>query len=472
MDRLERDPERRGELRLSYDIFKACVAQEIVGQDSINWLAQRMQELFGEGLIAHGPVSGGVDEPIVWDNGWLQSVYEWRVTSAGRADAALYRRESGKVSVAESAVPGGNHDMFISHASEDKEVVRRLREALIVRGWSVWLDELELTVGDSVSGSIDVALARSRFGIVVLSRAFFAKPWPKRELEGLTAREVAVGSKVILPVWHGVDERYIVQHSPILADRLGVSVSLGPEAVADKLSLAVEHAGLRAAAGSLTEPVLQSAESSSRLTIPVTAEEQARLVIERPEWWEFQLFSGLLVRGKRELETKWDDHELRLPGGSRREFDAASAKGFMDREIGWIQKHIVLDRIMSPAIYRQAFGAPGESGDQAKIEGMARRLIGMYESWLDWAAALRNASVPEVYKEVLETTACLIDGPVVSVREFINRVADETAHLPELTADATEDHPITITFELKLDIEDEVVERNLRAWKKLQRELK
>jgi hypothetical protein len=66
--------------------------------------------------------------------------------------------------------------------------------------------------------------------------------------------------------------------------------------------------------------------------------------------------------------------------------------------------------------------------------------------------------------------ACLIDGPVLSVREFIDHVADQTARLPELAFDGSSEHPITLTFELKLDIEDEVVERNGCAWDKLRRE--
>ena len=76
-----------------------------------------------------------------------------------------------------------------------------------------------------------------------------------------------------------------------------------------------------------------------------------------------------------------------------------------------------------------------------------------------------------MYEEVLESTACLIDGPVLSVREFIDHVAHQTARLPELSDDGTDENPITLTFELKLDIEDEVVERNKRAWQKLRNEL-
>ncbi len=112
------------------------------------------------------------------------------------------------------------YDLFISHASEDKEnLVRPLAVALRNLGLKVWYDEFVLNQGDSLSNSIDSGLASSRFGLVVLSRAFFAKRWPQRELAGLVAREVA-GCSVILPVWHGVSHQDVVAVSPTLADRV------------------------------------------------------------------------------------------------------------------------------------------------------------------------------------------------------------------------------------------------------------
>lgn len=247
MDRLERDKARRHVLSRGYEIFRACVADGIVGDDSIDWLAQRMQELTREGLIAHGAVGGRVREPGVWDSNWLQSIHEWRVTARGRQDAALYRQENHRLSTGSRAVlePSDQRDVFISHAGEDKEAVARpLALALIARGWTVWLDEGELTVGDSLSRSIDAALARSRFGVVVLSPSFFAKEWPRRELAGLVAREVDLRSKVILPVWHGVDRSEVGRQSPTLADRLGVPTTEGIDEVANKISLALRAGNL------------------------------------------------------------------------------------------------------------------------------------------------------------------------------------------------------------------------------------
>ena len=122
-------------------------------------------------------------------------------------------------------------DVFISHASEDKgPLVDELARALRAAGLSVWYDDFTLTIGDSLRRSIDKGLARSKFGVVVLSPAFFAKEWPQRELDGLVSRE-AEGNKVVLPIWHSVDVEYVRRFSPTLADRLGISSERGVEAI-------------------------------------------------------------------------------------------------------------------------------------------------------------------------------------------------------------------------------------------------
>lgn len=117
------------------------------------------------------------------------------------------------------------YDAFVSHASEDKdEVVRPLAERLTQAGFDIWVDELRLTVGDSLRRSIDNALSRSRFGIVVLSPSFFAKNWPQYELDGLVTREME-GPKVILPIWHKVSKDEVRNFSPSLAGKFALSTA-------------------------------------------------------------------------------------------------------------------------------------------------------------------------------------------------------------------------------------------------------
>ncbi len=116
------------------------------------------------------------------------------------------------------------HDVFISHASEDKEsIARPLAEFLQQFSLDVWYDEDVLEIGDSLSESIDTGLASSRFGVVILSQTFFDKPWARRELRGLVAKETAKNKKVILPIWHGVNVDVVREVSPTLADLYALS---------------------------------------------------------------------------------------------------------------------------------------------------------------------------------------------------------------------------------------------------------
>jgi hypothetical protein len=115
------------------------------------------------------------------------------------------------------------YDVFISHASEDKDtVVRPLASALRDGGLRVSYDEFELRIGDSLRRKIDVGLANSRFGVVVLSRAFFGKGWTNYELDGIVTRSVS-GEQVLLPIWHEITKQELIGYSPSLADKLARS---------------------------------------------------------------------------------------------------------------------------------------------------------------------------------------------------------------------------------------------------------
>lgn len=112
------------------------------------------------------------------------------------------------------------YDVFISHASEDKdEVVRPLANALRSEGLSVWYDEFELKIGDSLRRKIDKGLANSRFGIVVLSKDFIRKGWTNYELDGIITKSVT-NEQIVLPIWHNITKKEVVEYSPSLADKL------------------------------------------------------------------------------------------------------------------------------------------------------------------------------------------------------------------------------------------------------------
>ncbi len=117
------------------------------------------------------------------------------------------------------------YDVFISHASEDKETVAHpLADALKSNGLSVWYDEFELKIGDSLRRKIDKGIANSNFGIIVISRDFINKGWTNYELDGLITRAVN-GDQTILPIWHNITKREVINYSPSLVDKLARSTT-------------------------------------------------------------------------------------------------------------------------------------------------------------------------------------------------------------------------------------------------------
>lgn len=136
------------------------------------------------------------------------------------------------------------YDVFISHASEDKDdFVRLLANTLRSHHVEVWYDEFSLRPGDGLRKSIDHGLAQSRYGIVVLSPSFFGKAWPEWELNGIVARHLSGADAVLLPVWHNVSKSVVEEYSPSLADVVAVPSNIGVEAVALRLLDVVKPTG-------------------------------------------------------------------------------------------------------------------------------------------------------------------------------------------------------------------------------------
>lgn len=129
------------------------------------------------------------------------------------------------------------YDVFISHATEDKDdVVRPLASALRDRNLKVWYDEFELKIGDSLRQKIDKGVANSKFGIVILSKSFIKKGWTNYELDGLITRSVSQ-QQVLLPIWHNITKQEVIDYSPSIADKVARSTSISTiEEIANEIA--------------------------------------------------------------------------------------------------------------------------------------------------------------------------------------------------------------------------------------------
>ena len=90
--------------------------------------------------------------------------------------------------------------LFISHASQDKEIARQLANDLKVLSHCVWLDEWSVRVGQCISSEIDTALADTHFLILLLSKNAVLSRWVDTEWRAAYWDELKTRSIVVLPV--------------------------------------------------------------------------------------------------------------------------------------------------------------------------------------------------------------------------------------------------------------------------------
>ncbi len=183
--------------------------------------AERLQQAAAI-LAAEGFVQ--IDSSGLYGNAGTKLLQAARTLDSERAAffKAESSREEGVQAPSGTTTPGGSllFDVFVSHATEDKDYVEPLVKALEVAGIRVWFDKITLEWGDDLRPSLDRGLANCRYGIVVFSKAFLKKKkWTEYELNSLFAHEQP-GRKIILPIWHGITRDDLLQYGAGFADRL------------------------------------------------------------------------------------------------------------------------------------------------------------------------------------------------------------------------------------------------------------
>ncbi len=90
--------------------------------------------------------------------------------------------------------------VFISHSSQDKLRVRKLAEDLMREGISVWIDDAEIMIGDSILEKVNQALLYSDVVLAILSKSSIKSNWVKKEIETVFANNLEGARSLIIPV--------------------------------------------------------------------------------------------------------------------------------------------------------------------------------------------------------------------------------------------------------------------------------
>ena len=88
-----------------------------------------------------------------------------------------------------SKVINKNPVIFLSHSSPNKDFVRGLAKKLKKDNIDVWLDELEIKIGESIHQKVNEGLKKSDFFAIVLSEASVNSKWVQEELSSASSIE-------------------------------------------------------------------------------------------------------------------------------------------------------------------------------------------------------------------------------------------------------------------------------------------
>lgn len=113
-------------------------------------------------------------------------------------------------------------DVFLCHAWGDRQgAARELRELLVAAGVKVWFSENDLPLGVPMMRAIDKGLAASRIGLVLVTPALLER-LPN---ESVADKELStlLSKNLLLPIIHNTTFEALLEVSPMLASRSGLS---------------------------------------------------------------------------------------------------------------------------------------------------------------------------------------------------------------------------------------------------------
>ncbi|WP_367138205.1 MULTISPECIES: hypothetical protein [Streptomyces] len=193
------------------------------------------------------------------------------------------------------------------------------------------------------------------------------------------------------------------------------------------------------------------------VNVPRTREELAKTRETMPAVWEYLLFAGELHVGLKALEPKRFDYSLghRLVG--RALPDEAEAGAYLARAFTEAQQiSSDVERWMSQDAQNRAFGLPGEPGDRDLITHLAGRLLGVYESLIDWSIDVRSARPPAHMNRLFELASRFVQASIGSFESFVETLVEETDRASAAVA-RQDGEPIHLTVSYVMTIEPEVI---------------
>jgi hypothetical protein len=190
--------------------------------------------------------------------------------------------------------------VFLSHASADKELARAIVKRISSHGIKVWIDEANIRVGESIPEKIADGLGSSTSICLLFSNAASQSQWVMREFNSFL-HEAMTQNKAIIPCRLDETKLPVLIRDLRYADFSG-DFEIGMSSLMNAVGIAEEAAKNRRHAEE--EKVLQESRDAIKKLIPPLLE----LRPEIPAKAQLQLLLGF--DGRREHRIVGDDKKM------------------------------------------------------------------------------------------------------------------------------------------------------------------
>ena len=214
--------------------------------------------------------------------------------------------------------------VFLCHNGKDKSFVRRLATDLSLAGATVWLDEAEIKLGDSLLGKIEEGICGSEYLAVVLSPNSIKSEWVKRELQIALTKEIAQKKVRVLPLLYRDCQIPAFLSDKVYADfRDEDNYSVGIEMLVDRIGLSENDETIHVPTWLVGrwkgEWKWQDKNRIAELKISVTS--MCRMIIEYEK-------TGVPTIVEQQLSISADNYRVKLVGFGYRFLERGNAVGY------------------------------------------------------------------------------------------------------------------------------------------------
>ena len=335
------------------------------------------------------------------------------------------------------------YDIAVTFAGEDRTFVNQVVDEVKSFGYSVFYDEDEQVTlwGEELTEYFpDIYERRARFAVMFISADYAAKPWTRLERQSVLLRAMNQTKPYLLPVR--------IDQTVLPGVRSTISYLEAKKLGADGIASAIRT--------KLGPPNPDSSKRFNGLA-PRTEHEVSILIGERPDGWEYLLFSYLLVTEIAAHETQYLDYRVgfAVPSGYVPDDEIPS---MIRRERAATLSNVRnFSTLFSEESQARAFGEPGEPGDLATITHLAQRIGAVYNEFMDWGKRLRGYETDsDAAHEVLKALSHYSDQPVQRLHDFPLEYREQ---MDQVSDRLKRDEPIKISFDVSLAISTETTLR-------------